>query len=175
METAVEKGGCQPMMWMDYNEAGAHWHEELPEGKLIGGEHTHILDDMMTILKGGAHGHDLEKDVLPNTQGLLQPGGPHVHEIVMPDGRKAMTQPLDGADPGVGGYHQHITLPNGETVRSGAHVHTIQMPDGVVHKTLGFDELKAIVEEHKNQVQKSDGPAPDLTNKCVLGGWSSHD
>lgn len=149
---------CEPMSKIPYGlrDAGAHWHDNSPENKMILGDHKHLLDDMETILQRGDHSHDRVKNAAPGAEGQIDWSGEHVHEILLPNGKRAITQPvLEPVKPGegateinmAGGRHKHEVLPDGEAGNSGQHTHTIKMPDGTTKKTLSHDQIKILVEK----------------------------
>jgi hypothetical protein len=111
--------------------------------------------------------------MIAGTQGQLGFGGEHTHWAMMPDGSKLVTQPITvPAEPEAGptpvnvagGRHIHEVGPDLDVSRGGQHIHTIQMPDGSVRKTLGFKEIKALIE-------KGDDSFKELVKKSADSMW----
>lgn len=120
----------------DLRSAGAHGHHQAISNTLMGGNHSHILNDFKTLIREGEHTHSMGEGI------FTQNDGAHVHEIVMSDGKKAEMETPDGA-------HTHEVLPDGTTYETGQHTHKVKMPDGTELETLTPAQIRVEVQKRE--------------------------
>jgi len=140
----------------DFRDGGSHWHETMIKNKSVHrGGHYHLLDDLKTVLMEGEHIHEFDEESL-GAPGWLK-GGEHTHKVLFADGTVGYTKPASKADLAEGettnGSHKHEYTADGEMSRGGQHVHVIEMPDGTIHKTLGHDQIKILIQKGKSLPQ----------------------
>lgn len=108
--------------------AGSHYHSTASETTMAGGHHSHICEDMKTVLDGGEHGHDVKDRVVTSK-------GEHAHAYLVPEGKWIFTEPNSGA-------HEHEVEPDNDA-QGGQHEHVLTLPDGKKLKTLSHEDIRS--------------------------------
>jgi len=92
------------------------------------GNHSHICEDLKTVLDGGEHGHEIKDREVTSK-------GDHAHAYLTTDAKWAFTEPN-------GGEHEHEVEPDNKA-QGGQHEHVLTLPDGKKLKTLSHEDIRA--------------------------------